>query len=175
MTIKSTDTIDLILTETYKSKNIFTLPTSPHDKHFTFECIRRYLDISRYLNRRWPHTIRYLQSVYGESILTDVFEQFDTTGSTYRNLNDAACGIFFNNIVKKSHIDSELLIYEDFRNGRTRNSTYTTTQPFEKSTLIPYDLDSIYTTLMFYGRAYAPSVLYANFILEPGKTYRVDV
>jgi hypothetical protein len=174
MAIKNTDTIDLIFNETYKSKNILTPPASARDKHFTFECIRRYLDISRHLNRRWPHTIRYLQSVYGENILTDVFEKFDTTGSIYRNLNDAACGIFFNNIVKNSPIDAELLLYEDFRNGKARSSTYTTTQPFEKFTLIPYDLDSIYTTLMFYGRAYAPSILYANFILEPGKTYRVD-
>jgi hypothetical protein len=96
------------------------------------------------------------------------------TGNTYKNLNDAACGIFFNNTIKHSPIDAELLLYEDFRNGKTSRLIYTTTQPFEKFTLIPYDLDSIYTTLMFYGRAYAPSVLYANFILEPGKTYRVD-
>jgi len=94
MIIKNTDTIDLIFTEIYKSKNILSSPTTACDKHFTFECVRRYLDISRHLNRRWPYTIRYLQSIYGDDILTNVFEQIDTTGSTYRNLNDAACGIF---------------------------------------------------------------------------------
>ncbi|WP_408599215.1 hypothetical protein [Pseudomonas sp. PLMAX] len=173
MIIKNTDTIDLIFTEIYKSKNILTSPTSKSDKHFTFECVRRYLDISRHLNRRWPYTIRYLQSIYGDDILTNVFEQIDTTGSTYRNLNDAACGIFFNNIAKNSNIDFELLLYEDYRNGKTKPSAYTTKQPLEKFTLIPYDLDSIYTTLMFYGRAYAPTALYATLILEPGNTYRV--
>jgi hypothetical protein len=173
MTTKNTDTTDLIFTAIYNSKNILNPPTSAHDKHFTFECVRRYLDISRHLNRRWPYTIRYLQSIYGDNILTNVFEQIYTTGSTYRNLNDAACGIFFNNTAKNSHIDFELLLYEDFRNGKAGISAYTTKQPSEKFTLIPYDLDSIYTTLMFYGRAYAPSALYANLILEPGKTYRV--
>jgi hypothetical protein len=174
MIIKKTDAVGLIFAEIYKSKNIFTSPTSACDKHFTFECVRRYLDISRHLNRRWPYTIRYLQSIYGDNILTNVFEQFDTTGSNYKNLNDAACGIFFNNTAKNSHIDFELLLYEDFRNGRDISASYTTTQPLEKSTLIPYDLESIYTTLMFYGRAYAPSALYVNLTLEPGKTYRVN-
>jgi hypothetical protein len=126
------------------------------------------------LNRRWPYAIRYLQSIYGDDILINVFERFDTTGSTYKNLNDAACGIFFNNTAKNAHIDVELLLYEDFRNGKTGSPAYTTTQPKEKFTLIPYDLDSIYTTLMFYGRAYAPSALYENLILEPGTTYRVN-
>jgi hypothetical protein len=174
MTVKNTEAIEFIFTEIYKSKNILTTPTSAREKHFTFECIRRYLDISRHLNRRWPYTIRYLQSIHGDGILTNVFDKFDAIGTTYKNLNDAACGIFFNNIAKNSHIDFELLLYEDFINGKTGKLTYTTTQPLEKFTLIPYDLDSIYTTLMFYGRAYAPSVLYANLILEHGKTYRVN-
>ena len=94
MIVKNTDTIDFILTEIYKSKNILTTPNRACEKHYTFECVRRYLDISRHLNRRWPYTIRYLQSIHGDDILTNVFEQFDTTGNTYRNLNDAACGIF---------------------------------------------------------------------------------
>lgn len=174
MTIKNTDTIDLIFTEIYKSKNILTHPTSAYDKHFTFDCVRRYLDISRHLNRRWPYTIRYLQSIYGDNILTNVFEQMHTAGSTYRNLNDAACGIFFNDTTKNSNTDFELLLYEDFRNGKVGTPVYTTKQPFEKFTLIPYDLDSIYTTLMFYGRAYAPSTLYKNLTPEPGITYRAN-
>lgn len=174
MIVKNTDTIDFILTEIYKSKNILTTPNRACEKHYTFECVRRYLDISRHLNRRWPYTIRYLQSIHGDDILTNVFEQFDTTGNTYRKLNDAACGIFFNNTAKSSHIDFELLLYEDFRNGKNGNSAYTTTRPLDKFTLIPYDLDSIYTTLMFYGRAYAPRALYVNLTLEPGKTYRIN-
>lgn len=174
MKIKSSDSLELAFKKLYSSKNLFMLPDSAWEKHFTFESIRRYLDISRHLYRRWPHTIRYLESVHGESILTDTFDNFDSAARTYRNLNDAACGIFFNKISTTfPPINSELLLYEDYRNGKSINFEYITVRtPGRSCTLVPYNLDSIYTTLMFYGRAHAPSSLYRNLTLEEGKTYR---
>ena len=167
----------MLFSKIYESNNLLSNPTSPEEKHFSFESIRRYLDISRHISRRWPHTIRYLESIHGEDVLIDVFDRYDKTSKIYKNLNAAACEIFFKKInTQFPPIDSELLFYEDFRNGRDKYYKYTSVLPLGyPHTLVPFDLDSIYTTLMFYGRAHAPSILYRNLVLEPGKTFRVSL
>jgi hypothetical protein len=165
----------IFFSKIYESNNLLSTPTSSEEKHFSFESIRRYLDISRHISRRWPYTIRYLESIHGEEVLIAVFDRFDKTSKIYKNLNAAACEIFLQKIKTQSPpIDYELLLYEDFRNRRDTQYKYVSTPPAGRSrTLVPFDLDSIYTTLMFYGRAHAPSIFYKNLVLEPGKTFKV--
>lgn len=168
---------NIIFSKIYKPNKLLLIPASAEDKHFLFDCIRRYLDISRHISRRWPYTIRFLESLYGDEILIAVFDRFDKSSKAYKNLNAAACEIFFKIVSNQlPPIESELLRYEDFRNGRDKHYKYVSTPPPEyPHTLVPFDLDSIYTTLMFYGRAHAPSIFYKNLVLEPGEIFRISL
>jgi hypothetical protein len=67
---------------------------------------------------------------------------------------------------------SELIRYEDFMNGGGQ-FCYTARPPLGLASVhIPYDLESFYMSLMFYGRASAPSFLYQQLDIEPGCLYR---
>lgn len=170
-----TESTKMIFSRIYERNKLLSISDSTEGKHFSFDRIRRYLDISRHISRRWPYTIRYLESIYGEEILIAVFDRFDKSSKIYKNLNAAACEIFFKMATAQLlPIESELLRYEDFRNGRDKYFKYVSTPPSERPhTSIPFDLDSIYTTLMFYGRAHAPSIFYKNLVLEPGTIFRI--
>lgn len=70
---------------------------------------------------------------------------------------------------------AELLEYEDALNTQIRLSiSYTTERPAKGRYLkLPYDLESFYISLLFYGRASAPAFLYQQLIPEPGTTYKL--
>lgn len=165
--------MDDVLSQIYDSKVLGEESGACFNMHLVFESTRRYLDITRYINRRWPYTMRYLSAIYGENVLESVFDKFHEKGKTYKNLNDAACSVFFKLVASGSaDIQVEMLLYEDFRNGRGGKYHYQSQKPKGDFKVIPYDLESIYMTLMFYGRASAPLKLYRQLNLEQGITYR---
>lgn len=70
---------------------------------------------------------------------------------------------------------AELLEYEDAQNAHAPHGvTYTPERPKKSNYLIlPYDLESFYISLLFYGRASAPAFLYQQLAPEPGTTYKI--
>lgn len=140
-----------------------------------FDSTRRFIDIVRFVNRRWPFSTPYISSLHGDLFWRPLFENFPVGVSHCPTLFDAS-------IARAAHVIhkldagflSELIRYEDFRNGVGifHYSADAAVLGMEIPVLIPYDLSSFYLSLSFYGRASAPPFLYQQLDIEPGLTYR---
>ncbi|MCD5974927.1 hypothetical protein [Pseudomonas quasicaspiana] len=144
------------------------------DKNLSFDSTRRFIDIVRFVNRRWPFSIPFISSCHGLSLWRPLFENFPADAANCTTLYEAsvtrAAAVI--RLIDGDFL-SELISYEDFRNGSGIFS-YSTDAVSEKTSVqIPYDLESFYLSLMFYGRASAPPFLYRQLDIEPGCTYRV--
>lgn len=143
------------------------------DIHFRFDSTRRFIDIVRFINRRWPYSIPFISSVHGESFWRPLFDSFPEGAPPCSTLYEAS--VTRAAAVIRGLDDgcvSEILDYEDFRNG-TGMYHYSGTDPARDGAVeIPYDLSSFYMSLMFYGRASAPSFLYRQLDIEPGCIYK---
>lgn len=144
--------------------------------HLHFESTRRFLDITRHIYRRWPYSTEYILALNTAELLTDIFEQFPFKASHYHNIAEGAQALFKHSTKKLNNpFLVELLEYEDTKNSNANiEFTYETTEPSHGNfILLPYDFESFYISLQFYGRASAPYFLYQQLSPEPGKTYKV--
>ena len=108
--------------------------------------------------------------------LTLVFEQFPLRARHYNNIAKGAHALFKRAVATlNTPFYAELLEYEDAQNVHALpGAMYTTEQPKKgHSIIVPYDLESFYTSLLFYGRASAPAFLYQQLAPEPGTTYKI--
>ncbi len=143
------------------------------DVHLRLDSTRRFIDIVRFINRRWPFSIPFISSCYGLSFWRLLFESFPAEAANGTTLYEASIkraatvvGLIGGDFL------SELIHYEDFKNGGGLFS-YSTDAVCEKtSIMIPYDLESFYLALVLYGRASAPAFLYQQLAIEPGCTYK---
>lgn len=144
------------------------------DKNFSFDSTRRFIDIVRFVNRRWPFSIPFISSCYGQSLWRPLFDNFPADAANCKTLYEASVTRAAT-VIKSIDDDflSELINYEDFRNGLGIFRYSTDAAGEETSVQIPYDLESFYLSLMFYGRASAPPFLYRQLDIEPGCIYRV--
>lgn len=144
----------------------------PHT-YLRFDSTRRFIDIVRFINRRWPFSIPFISSCYGISFWRPLFEDFPGDVGHCPTLYEASV-TKATMVIHELDTDflSEIIRYEDFRNG-TGIFDYSAA-PFETegAVQIPYDLASFYLSLMFYGRASAPPFLYQQLDIEPGCIYR---
>lgn len=166
-----------LLSKIYRLENIRpSVAHSPQDPHLLFESIRRFLDITRHIYRRWPYSVPYILAFDQTHLLTQVFEQFPWRARHCSNIAMGAQKLFQESVTLLSNpFFAELLEYEDALNTQIRLSiSYTTERPTKDRYLkLPYDLESFYISLLFYGRASAPAFLYQQLIPEPGTTYKL--
>lgn len=143
------------------------------DINLSFDSTRRFIDIVRFVNRRWPFSIPFISSCYGLSLWQPLFEKFPADAANCTTLYEASVTRAAT-VIKMIDADflSELIHYEDFRNGDGIFCYSTNVVSDQASVKIPYDLESFYLSLMFYGRASAPPFLYQQLDIEPGCTYR---
>lgn len=143
------------------------------DTYLRFDSTRRFIDIARFVNRRWPFSTPFISSCYGISFWRPLFENFPADVGHCTTLYQASVTRAVK-VIQELDTDflSEIIRYEDFRNG-TGLFDYSSA-PFEPevNVQIPYDLASFYLSLMFYGRASAPPFLYQQLDIEPGCIYR---
>ncbi|MBC3952518.1 hypothetical protein [Pseudomonas folii] len=144
------------------------------DTNLSFDSTRRFIDIVRFVNRRWPFSIPFISSCYGQSLWQPLFDNFPADAAHCTTLYEASVTRAAT-VIKLIDDDflSELIHYEDFRNGLGIFRYSTDAVCEETSVQIPYDLESFYLSLMFYGRASAPPFLYQQLDIEAGCTYRV--
>ena len=161
----------------YTLEHIKPSASSPKkEPHLLFESTRRFLDITRHIYRRWPYSTPYIFAFDQGHTLTQVFEQFPLRARHYNNIAQGAHALFKRAVARLSTpFYAELLEYEDAQSAHTPNGTiYTTEQPNKGDYLtLPYDLESFYISLLFYGRASAPAFLYLQLAPEPGITYKI--
>lgn len=146
------------------------------DAHLLFESTRRFLDITRHIYRRWPYSAPYILAFDQGYSLTQVFEQFPIRARHYNNIAQGAHALFKRAVARLGPpFYAELLEYEDAQSTHVPNGAlYTTEQPKKGDYLtLPYDLESFYISLLFYGRASAPAFLYRQLAPEPGTTYKI--
>ena len=165
------------LSTIYTLDNIRHSASRPHQNaHLVFESTRRFLDITRHIYRRWPYSAPYILAFDQGHSLTQVFEQFPLRARHYNNIAMGAHALFKRAVATLSTpFYAELLEYEDAQNSHTPHGViYTTEQPQKGHYLVlPYDLNSMYTSLLFYGRASAPAFLYQQLTPEQGTTYKI--
>ena len=155
---------------------VYTHATRNNISHLHFESTRRFLDITRHIYRRWPYSTDYILALYTTELLTDIFEQFPFEANHYHNIAEGAHALFKHSTKQlNTPFLVELLEYEDTKNPHINTDfTYKSTEPPHGNfILLPYDLESFYISLQFYGRASAPYFLYQQLSPEPGKTYKV--
>lgn len=158
----------------YSFKNLVrdTSGNCRSDMRFRFDSTRRFIDIVRFINRRWPFSIPFISSTYGVSFWQPLFENFPDDTINCSTLYEASVTRAAVVIKLLDHeFLTELICYEDFRNG-SGAYIYSSKATSPMSIQIPYDLSSFYLSLMFYGRASAPSFLYQQLEIEQGCTYR---
>lgn len=143
------------------------------DARLSFDSTRRFIDIVRFVNRRWPFSTPFISSCYSLSFWRPLFENFPADAANCTTLYEASVTRAVT-VIKQIDGDflSELIHYEDFRNGSGIFCYSPDAVCEETSVQIPYDLESFYLSLMFYGRASAPPFLYQQLEIEPGRTYR---
>lgn len=143
------------------------------DINFRFDSTRRFIDIVRFINRRWPFSIPFISSIYGVSFWRPLFDNFPSDAGNCPTLYEASVTRAAA-VIQELDADflSEIIHYEDFRNGSGAFYYSPDATRADVSVLIPYDLSSFYLSLMFYGRASAPSFLYQQLDIEPGCIYR---
>lgn len=143
------------------------------ETNFRFDSTRRFIDIVRFINRRWPYTIPFISSVHGESFWRPLFDNFPESVGHCSTLYEAS--VTKAAAVVRDLDDGflfEILNYEDYRNGAGAHYYSSTDNGEDTFTKIPYDLSSFYMSLMFYGRASVPSFLYRQLDIEPGCIYK---
>lgn len=144
------------------------------NKNLCFDSTRRFIDIVRLINRRWPFSIPYISSMHGISFWRLLFEGFPAAAINCSNLYDASVKSATTALQElDGNFLLELIQYEDFNNGSGIFYYSTTVSETEISVKVPYDLPSFYLSLMFYGRASAPPFLYQQLDIEPGCIYRI--
>lgn len=173
----STCSATQLLSTIYSLENIRPSVSHPRqDAHLLFESTRRFLDITRHIHRRWPYSTPYILAFDQGHALTLVFEQFPLRARHYNNIAKGAHALFKRAVATlNTPFYAELLEYEDAQNVHALpGAMYTTEQPKKgHSIIVPYDLESFYTSLLFYGRASAPAFLYQQLAPEPGTTYKI--
>lgn len=143
------------------------------DVSLRVDSTRRFIDIVRFVNRRWPFSIPFISSCYGLSLWRPLFENFPAEAANCTTLYEASVTRAQTVIaLLGGDFLSELIHYEDFRHGAGLFSYSTTAVCEETSVQIPYDLESFYLSLVIYGRASAPAFLYQQLAVKPGCTYK---
>ncbi|NHB61744.1 hypothetical protein [Photorhabdus sp. RW14-46] len=155
----------------------FNINQTIAENHLLFDRVRRFLDITRALHKRWVYVSKYILSLSDECVLIDVFDEFHIKASISHSISVASCNIFYNKIKNSGNeLFVELLDYEDYVNQHPRRHyIYSKDNKDEKNILVPYDLESLYLSIMFYARASAPSFLYKTILTEPGVIYKESV
>ena len=155
------------------------IPNSPYGNdtnHLHFESTRRFLDIIRHIYRRWPNSTHYILALNNITLLTEIFEQFPFKANHSSNVADGAHSLFKQSTKQLNNpFFHELLEFEDAQTPHSiTDYTYVTVKPESGHfILFPYDFESFYISLQFYGRASAPPFLYQQLNPEPGQTYKV--
>lgn len=173
---KSPTHIIELLRATYSIKTLTSSLHPSKESRLQFESTRRFLDITRHIHRRWPYSTPYLLAFNNDILLSHVFEQFPFKAQQYSNVAEGAQALFKIAVAAlNNNFYIELLDYED---ALTPHASYyfkyTTERPdTDRYTTLPYDLDSFYLSLLFYGRSFAPNFLYRNLIPEPGNIYKI--
>ncbi|MNM51970.1 hypothetical protein D3C81_630410 [compost metagenome] len=140
--------------------------------HKRFDCTRRFVDVSRFVNRRWKYSMPYISSNLGLPFWKAVFDGLPRNTACLPDLYSASITRALAVAQDMGSDYAELMRYEDFRNNVGNYTYHSASCKSDEGFYVGIDLESSYMTLMFYGRASVPEFLYQELIIEPGRMVR---
>lgn len=168
--------IDSEFLELYSFAGLFKCArnSAPASVYKKFDSTRRFVDISRFVNRRWKFSMPYISSSLGLPFWEAVFDGLPRNTAGLPDIYSASITRALEVAQGMGGDFAELMRYEDFRNNIGHYTYHSAGCKSDQGFCIDLDLESFYMTLMFYGRASVPEFLYRELIIEPGTMIRKE-
>jgi len=147
-------------------------------KHYAFEVTRRFLDICRIINKKWPNTARYMTAIHGDIILEKIYSHLFDASDTTASLADAVYqSMRYVLKTEKDNVSCLLLNFERLTaQGINVRFIFDGLQADHVDDIAfeaDFDFLNFYYTVDYYRRTSAPEVLFKHIKRIERATYAI--